>query len=178
MSALLTVGIALLAMSGAARAQTSEQLIDAMVFVAKGEEDGMPVEKSAPIKKTFKNGRYEYASGGFEGALVTHATSSKPCVFEMGITIFGDQEVASEVFNLNKATKFELKRITNDSIGHFGDVVLEGGDSYCVNGECTYYHSMSVKNVDDKPRQKQLEVLARYEKAIEFLKKKCVGRPY
>ena len=165
-------------MGGAARAQTPEQLIDAMVFVAKGEEDGMPVEKSAPIKKTFKNGRYEYVSGGFEGVLATYATNSKPCVFEMGTTIFGDKEIEPEVFDLNKATKFELERITNDSIGHFGQVVLEGGDSYCFNGKCTYYHSMLVKNVDDKPRQKQLEVLARYEKAIEFLKKKCPARPY
>jgi hypothetical protein len=131
----------LMACANASHAQTPEQLIDAMVFVAKGEEDGMPVERSTLIKKTFKNGRYEYVSRGFEGILGTYAKSSKPCVFELG-TIFGDKDIEPELYDLNKWTKFRLERFFEDSTGHFGQAVLEGGDSYCRNGNCTYYHSM------------------------------------
>jgi hypothetical protein len=57
-------------------------------------------------------------------------------------------------------------------------VIIEGGDVYCFNGKCTYYHAVMVKNVDKKPRTKQLEVLGRYEKAIEYLKEHCPGKPY
>jgi hypothetical protein len=56
MRALWILGVAVAALYGTALAQTPEQLIDAMVFVTKGEEDGMPVERSAPIKKSFKDG--------------------------------------------------------------------------------------------------------------------------
>jgi len=135
------------------------------------------VERSDPIKKTLKNGRYVYQTPGLEGMLATYASSSNSCVFEIG-TIFGGEDVDREVYNLNKMTKFRLDRYFNDILGHYGQVVIEGGDVHCFNGKCGYYHSMAVKNVRDKPHPKQLEVLERYEKANEFLKRGCPGKPY
>jgi hypothetical protein len=169
------VGVAVL--GGPAKAQTTEQLIDAMVFLAKGEEDGMPVEKSQPIKKTLKDGRYVYEVSGFGEYLSIHAKSSKACVFELGQTFMG-KDIQPEVYDLNKAIRFTVERYFNESMGHYGQVVLEGGDVYCFNDTCTRYHSMTIKNTNQKPRQKQLEVLARNDRAIEFLKKACPGKPY
>jgi hypothetical protein len=148
-----------------------------MVFVSRGEEEGMPVEQSAPIKKTLRDGRYVYEAGNAEGYLATYATNPKPCIIEMG-TIFVGKDIEPEVFDLNKATKFKLERFFQEDLGHYGQVVLEGGDVYCFNGKCTYYHAMRVANVDRKPLPKQLEVLDRYEKAIAFLKRRCPGKPY
>ena len=179
-------------------ARSDIAMLDAIAFVVFDAEEGAP-PGGPPLKRTIKDSSIEYLqpmpnpdlSDRSVYGLTVEASSPEECIFTINLTInvpdkmkppnspSGIQKTGIKV-DLNRMKKFEVRKFPLNATVTFFGVSLEGTQIYCEDNKCKDKHisDMSVIYNVLKTPALQAEFLTRRERAIDFIKKSCPGKPY
>jgi hypothetical protein len=174
-------------------------LLDAFAFVMMDFEEGQNPGALTPTKRTVKDNSVEFfqpgqnqnASDNKVYGVWLDESSPEECVFVFNMRMSIPPQMlpkdiqnvpnpATVKYDLNRMTRFEITKFPLNSTVTFFGVRLDGVQVQCENGQCKDKNVMdlSIGYNQLKTPALQAEFATRRERAIDFIKKSCPGKPY
>ena len=88
------------------------------------------------------------------------------------------KETDRSTYDINKASRFEFTMYLDRVTGVGGEIRLEGRGVLCTKTGCENAYTTPVRFLTGKPLDRQIEAVKRTDRAVDYIKQRCPGRPY